>query len=228
MTYKKGNKSYFKRKQAHKKNAKTKMSLTVPKRNVKIGSGLPERMCVKQKYVDTITLTSTSGTIYNYLYCLNGLYDTDHTGTGHQPMYFDTFMAIYNHYTVIGCKMSVKFISQEANTVPINCILWRNDDSVITPTSMNSYAEQNVGKQCVIADGAKSTVLTLQWSPKRVHGPVLANTLLRGNISSNPTETTYGVISVQSADQLSSTSVTAQITLEYITVYTEFRDSNGS
>lgn len=196
--------------------------------NVNVGRGFPSRMCATLKYADTITLTSPSGGLYNYQYILNGLFDTDHTSIGHQPMYFDTYMAIYNHYTVIGCKMTITCVAYESNTSPIVIVLWENDDTVITPSSIDNFAEQSKGKQILISEQSGPKTLTLKWNPKKIHGPVMANTLLRGNISTNPTETSTGVISIQSADQVSTTDVSVQVRLEYITVFSELRDAQGS
>ena len=49
--------------------------------------------------------------------------DPNHTGVGHQPLYFDQLMTIYNHYIVIGAKITVKFTAYPA-TIPVNvCLL---------------------------------------------------------------------------------------------------------
>jgi hypothetical protein len=48
-----------------------------------------------------------SGTVGNYIFVANGLYDPDYSGTGHQPMGFDQMMVFYYHYTVLRAKITV-------------------------------------------------------------------------------------------------------------------------
>lgn len=201
----------------------------VPRNNVFMGLGFPKKMVVRQKYIDTFQMSSVSGALSTHQYALNGLYDPDITASGHQPMYFDQYMAIYNHYTVIGCKMTVRFMGHESMIVPMNVALWQNDDSTITPSLLNTYGEQSKSQVFLIgSDGGNSKTLTLKWSPRKTFGPVLANTLLRGNNGANPQETSVGVIAVQSADGIQNGTMTVQVMLEFITVYTELRDIVGS
>lgn len=198
-------------------------------RSVATGIGLPKRLISTLKYSDTIRLESTAGAIKNHQFILNGLYDTDFTGVGHQPMYFDQLMGIYNHYTVVGCKLVVRYQAYDENIVPVKVGLWQNDDTTITPADFNSAVEQSKGQQELVGNGGEGQkTLTMKWSAKQTFGPPMANTLLRGSASANPTEQSVGVITVQSADVITTTQTIVQVELEFITVFTELKDITGS
>ena len=49
----------------------------------------PDTLQTTLRYQETLSLSSTSGSLFGYIYNLNGLYDPNHTGVGHQPLYFD-------------------------------------------------------------------------------------------------------------------------------------------
>ena len=74
----------------------------------------------------------------------------NHTGVGHQPLYFDQLMTIYNHYIVIGAKITVKFYS-----VPCyyssQCMPLPNDDGTIVPASFTALAEQGAAVSGVVS-----------------------------------------------------------------------------
>jgi len=200
-----------------------------PLTSVRMGLGFPKTMVVKQKYVDNLLFDSNIGVIDNHQFIMNGMFKPDFTGTGHQPMYFDQYMAIYNHFTVIGCKIKVTFTPHEINLVPARVSLWQNDDTTITPPTVNSMAEQSKGKVTTVGStGDSSKVLSMTWSAKKTFGPPMANTLLRGNVTANPIETSVACISVQSPDFVNRVFVDALVEMEFITVYSELRDINGS
>ena len=94
----------------------------VPSRIVRTRCGFPDTLQTTLRYQETLSLSSSSGALFGYVYNLNGLYDPNHTGTGHQPLYFDQLMTIYNHYIVIGAKITVKFTAYPAS-IPVNVCL---------------------------------------------------------------------------------------------------------
>lgn len=67
------------------------------------------------KYGSFKSLEALSG-IQTVRFHMNGLYDPDQTGAGHQPMGFDQYMAFYEKYTVHASKIEVEAISRSVNT----------------------------------------------------------------------------------------------------------------
>ena len=59
--------------------------------------GFPNSIITKLRYADTYEGTGTSGARYQNVYRANGIFDPDATGTGHQPLYRDNWVNIYNN-----------------------------------------------------------------------------------------------------------------------------------
>jgi len=56
---------------------------------------------------------STNATAQHTFRC-NNIYDPDATGGGHQPRHFDILAEVYDHYTVLGSKMTAKIVGYDA------------------------------------------------------------------------------------------------------------------
>jgi len=70
----------------------------------------PQKIITQLRYVDQVQLTSTSGAVGLHVWSMNGIYDPNVTGTGHQPQYFDNYAAIYSQYRVLGSKAIVRWV----------------------------------------------------------------------------------------------------------------------
>lgn len=78
---------------------------------------MPKTHKVKLRYADSCTITPMDATApYWYLYRANDMYDPDSSGTGHQPLGFDQYMAFYNHFTVVGSKIKVTPVNDSQST----------------------------------------------------------------------------------------------------------------
>lgn len=66
---------------------------------------------------DSHTITSTTGSIVDYVYRANDCYDPYAGGGGAQPRGFDQYMTLYRQFTVIGSRINVRFWYQD-NTSP--------------------------------------------------------------------------------------------------------------
>lgn len=74
--------------------------------------GFPKNVCTTFKYCQLVSLASTSGSVNYNTFRANSIFDPDQSGTGHQPMYHDNYVTIYNNYRVLGSKITVTFTPQ--------------------------------------------------------------------------------------------------------------------
>lgn len=197
-----------------------------------LGKGFPKKVIMTHKYSDVITLTGTAGAIATRQFVCNGLYDPDYTGAGHQPMYFDQLSALYNHYTCIGSKITIKGLNivGPSSSPAFWCTLAQNDDGTISYNALEVQNERNDGTcRVVSAGGASSYRLTNKWSAKKTFGgSILGNDRLSGDIGANPSEITNWVIAVQAVDKLSTVTVSFIVEIEYIAVWDELREIGPS
>lgn len=193
------------------------------------GVGFPKVLKSTLRYVETANLASSLGTIGNRVYCLNGLYDPSITVTGHQPMYFDQLMGIYNHYYVTSSKITVTYVGTPSNVSPMSVCLWQNDDATITPGTFAGVCEQSKAMVNLIGNGGDSIVKrTMYWSAAKTFGPNKGMSLLRGNSSSNPSEISCAVITYVASDGGSSGEITVTVEMEFTAEFIELKDIASS
>lgn len=229
-------KTGYKRKSYKSKSKKTRSTArkrVVKYRNtVSLGRGFPRKMVMTHKYVDIISLTGTGGAIATRQYVCNGMYDPDYTGVGHQPMYFDQMTALYNHYTVIGSRIKVRTLNTygPASAPAYWFTLSQNDDGTISYNSLSTLSERSDGSYRLVTAGSTSTPFLMnKWSAKKTFGgSPLANDNLQGTSSANPAEITNWVLAIQAADNLSTVTTSFVVEIEYIAVWTELKEINGS
>lgn len=192
------------------------------------GLGLPKSAVVTHKYHSFIQLTSIGGATANYQFTCNGLFDPDITGAGHQPMYFDQLSAIYNHYTVIGSRISYRISHGNTANGPIVVNSFINDDNTIAAVG-DSLSEQSTSKSRTIPTGSNNMYyLTNKWSAKKTFkGGILSNYLFRGDASNNPPEASLFTLTAYEALGGTAT-INVEVNIEYVAIWQELRDLAGS
>lgn len=221
----KSNKRYKKNK------SRTKKVIVKPKRvyqrtSVDVGLGLPKRMVVTHKYSDSVSLVSTSGSLALANFCCNGMYDPNLAIGGGQPLYFGDMTGIYRHYHVIGSKLKVRFIPTSPSTPP-GCVgVFINDDTATAGSSHLDLNEQTSSRyRYYTYNNDRPMVLTSNWSAKKTFGgSVLGNDELSGTATTNPVEQSVWTMYYQPIDLVSSGTVTVEVSIEYIAVWSEIRD----
>lgn len=190
--------------------------------------GFPRTLRVVLRYCETFAIASTAGSLGNYNFSCNGLFDPNITGTGHQPMYFDTLMGVYDHYTVIGSKAKVTCIPNVSSNGLTNFFgVYLNDDTTRTPATLAALQEQTTAKNGRFAYASNETKsLMTQWSAKSTFGgSVLGNDNLQGTASTNPTEQTYFTVWISPfPGEVSNFTQYFNIEIEYIAVFDELKD----
>jgi len=186
--------------------------------------GFPMKLKVKHVYSDIISLTSTTGARATQLYIANGLYDPDYTNAGHQPFLFDQLTPLYNHYTVIASKITVKASNNSASGYPMYVGMFLNDDTNVTPT-LYGMIEQNDSAHKLIPAGSNAThTMTLNYHPRKAFGGgILNNSLLQGTSAANPSEQqVFTIWAYQPGAQTAS--VDLDIFIEFVAIWTELKD----
>lgn len=145
-------------------------------------------------YHDSFALNPTSTNAATYLFSLNGMYDPNITGTGHQPRGFDNLMALYDHYVVIACKAEFKFWNAD-NTYG-HMVTTHLQDSPTVKTNVRDIMELKTTQRKVAATragGIDNLTLVRTVNPNRFLGrsKPLSDPELKGSASANPTEQAY-------------------------------------
>jgi len=212
-------------KKSRKFNRKTKKTY-INRSMVTAGLGFPKKMQMTHKYQGSVPLAGISGAFVSWNFSANSLYDPDQTGVGHQPLYFDQMSALYDHYCVIGSKISINIIPTNGSYGSAAMGVFINDDTSVTPTSFPAAIEQSLGTHRYIAyNNTKPIRFTAKWSAKKVFGKdVLANTELQGTPSSSPTDQQFFTLWSQSIDGVTTAQFWAEVVITYIAVWKELKD----
>lgn len=204
------------------------MSVLALTRSPKANIGFPAMMNMKHFYVENINLLGQISSSLNR-FSVNGMFDPNQSGVGHQPHYFDQMVPLYNHYCVIDtyAKFTIKpagIVAQQ--NVTVSCYL--NDDT--SGLNLAGTREQPTSKNIVIGgiEGAGGVII-MKWNPYTNYGPApLANDQLQGTSSSNPFEQAYFEIIARASDEISAYSVDIMCEFYYTAVWTERKDVNNS
>lgn len=199
-------------------------------RIVKSGSGLglPDRMYFKHKYAQNYSLAITSGTPTWKAFSVNSLY-TPVSG-GHQPYYFDEMSALYNNYTVLGSKITIKCSKyNSAADVPLAVTVYVDDDG--TPPSSGLYLttlmEQGKHVSMIAADDGLAR-LRCMWSARKTFPGPRSRTDISGTPSSNPAQQQYFILAANTVDETNSGTFYATVEIEYFAMWWEKKGVIGS
>ena len=158
----------------------------------------------------------------SYLFQANNLYDPNYTGTGHQPLYYDQLTGIYNHWTVISSKMTIR-VQRVSNPVQVQCVLLLDDDATLGTTNNINLLTERSGAVFGAADPGNGLLLTLSktWSARKWFGAnPLDNDNLQGTVSAGPSEGVYYGFMVQDLTGTSQ-SVACHVTMEFNVIWDE-------
>lgn len=99
---------------------------------------LPPNQTVSLRYVENINLApGAAGVPAQYVWRCNGAYDPNYTGVGHQPMFWDTYASMYNHYIVTGAKIVAHtWCEQTASSVGSVVGIKIDDDATVSQNVM--------------------------------------------------------------------------------------------
>jgi len=154
-------------------------------------SPLPTRFINKMKYVDIVAWSAASADVPQvHVFNASSIYDPNYTATGHQPMGYDELSPLYNHWVVLGSKITVKF--SQPNGPGINALAkcGIHGSSVVTPlTDCTTMQEQGQSKWVTLGrESNQEGVVTLYYDPHKHMGykDPMDSDNLQGAIATNP------------------------------------------
>lgn len=177
-------------------------------------------------YSQAILNPGAGGTLATWVLRASDLYDPDVTNVGHQPRGFDQLMPLYDHFVVLGSKITLKYA--HPNEGPMTVTLALKDSSTVE-TSTEDYVE---GRNCVysLCPSHERATLTLGYSPKTffsVKNPTDEKDL-QGTRSSTPHENAFYHISCASPDGNDPQPASVCLVVEYIAQFIEPKQPSSS
>lgn len=219
-TYRRRKRPVFKRKRFYRRRAVGRMAGS---RNL---FGLPQMRKVSMRYAEHgLTLNPGVASLGYTIFSCNNIYDPNYSGTGHQPISYDQWGTLYNHYQVIGSRIRVICANRDT-AERIVCGITTQATYTPTPTTLQYQLEQphTTWKTLGTASSGKSScVLTSKWSMRRFFPDYKTHAGLTATFGNNPSEQTYWVIWAGSADGTSDPTghTDATVIIDYIVMLSE-------
>ena len=158
---------------------------------------VPDKHVVKLRYVQQFDLDASSLINNSRVFRANSIFDPDFTGVGHQPLGHDQWAVFYDHYNVVGSKITAKFISTSAASnigASVVGILLR-DSSTLVPVPTDIMEQTNSGYGIMTNSGATQVKTIVKgFSCKKFFGlkDIADNRAMVGAaFGSNPSEDAY-------------------------------------
>lgn len=194
------------------------------KQAVSLNNPFPLVRYARLRYMDEFTLNPGIGTTIANSFRANGMFDPNQTGIGHQPMFFDQMMAIYNHFEVLGSRITATFI--QASNVYVG--IYTDDDTTFPTTSMAMLEQKGVKYRLMTNAQTNATTIRSNWSQKRTFPKSQGDTALKGNIGADPAEQSYFHVFAGAFNGNDPPVVNVVVKIEYFARFTEIKTQNQS
>jgi len=187
----------------------------------------PRTVIRKLRYVTRITIApGVGGAAGNHFFKANGMFDPDSTGVGHQPLGFDQYMSMYDHFKVLKSKCTISSVTgnTDANGNSIIYALSLDDDAT-TNTNIENMIEQGLTAYSIQNSGASSyhTQLVKSFDLKLFNNSQQNASTVIGDIASDPFDTAFYNVSVASLSPSATPLATCifLVVIDYTAAFTE-------
>jgi len=132
--------------------------------------GFPPTTRANLRYVTTVDIAN-GYTQALYKFRANGCADPDFTGDGHRPIGWDNWVTFYNHYVVVGSKLTVTVSAGNANNnSDAVCFFNTLADDDVVPSDLSALLEQGKVKYRILPGNMQTqrpVYIKQYYSPKR-------------------------------------------------------------
>lgn len=224
MPYKK--KRYRRKRRRRTRPARSKVGYSLTRNVAYQRSPVPNKFKTTLKYSTEVQLNP--GVLAPAVFVLRGndLYDPEAGVGGHQPRGFDELISMYDHFVVLGSKITATFSPTANNSSPNLRICLSPQDTSTSLSTMNDYLESGSAKFLAMTNaknGQAPRSLTMQAGTGKFLGrtSVLSDPQLKGSVSSSPQEQFYWHVGAQGYQSEDAAAVDVQIQMEYIVIFLE-------
>lgn len=173
-------------------------------------------MYTKLRYRQKLTLTASTTFQYN-VFRLNSMYDPDYTGIGGQPMGFDQLAALYNKFTVYGCK--VRISCSQAGAVPTTVVMAPQKGVTYGTLTPDELQERRLSVSKKVT-AARPAVLKRYYPMSGLFGVSKSDILgdegdYASTITAGPTKNFYLLLGMQPDDSVTASNVYLDVELTY-------------
>ncbi len=179
----------------------------------------------KLPYFSNIDIDAGIGVAAGHIFTANGLFDPDITGVGHQPLGFDQYMALYDHYKVLGSVITVEYFPITASTDRSDLLVVgvNLNDGLAIATNVEQLVENN-SSYSSLSNGGGASIKKLKKTfniKKFFSGRALGAADLLGSDSANPEEQAFYQVWVASCSGGNPAAVCCSVKIDYIVQFTE-------
>lgn len=189
-------------------------------------------MVCKLRYSNTHSLTpSTTGSDW-VVYNANSVFSPENAGTGHQPMGFDQYALLYNHYIVLGAKITATFTPQFSASADVAAgkDVWavvglRDTATTVTTMTRNMELPNTIWKHVPAASAKDIVRITKTFSAKKFFNvtDVKDKDDIGADVTSNPTDVACFHVGCGPMITASATPLPVSVTInvQYIVLFRE-------
>lgn len=195
-------------------------------------TGFPNKKLVRLRYVDKISLDATPLLLDHHFFRANSLFAPNATGgTGaHQPLGFDQWMTIYDHFYVIGSKIRVTPMNTTTDILQPGAFgVTLDDNQTLGYTKTEQILESKQGKSGVKISGStadgKTRSATRTFSHRKFFGSkhLIGQEQFKGSNSSDPSEGAFFCVWYGNMAGNDPASLPLMVEIEYIALMVEPR-----
>lgn len=195
---------------------------------------IPTRMIKTLTYSASFAIAAGAAGTWNQIqnHSANGAYDPYVPLGGNSPAHWNLYASMFNHYTVLGSKMRVRFFpATGTSSVPVVAAIKLDDNATFAGFSgawNTAVKDTNVSYKISQWASDKHVVLTKGYSPYKffsVKDPSACDSI-GASTSTNPTDQAYFMAGYCAADLVSAPpAATVTVEISYRILFNEPKDN---
>lgn len=158
-------------------------------------------------------------------FTLNGIYDPLlGGGTPPQPVGFDQYMQLYDHYTVLATKVVVNAFNEGSTPITANLLIKDTPGGFINTQNVRENMPNSQTKYLTATGGSSDRIRLQRYVDigKFFHTNVISRTDLQGDATRNPTDQVYVQVLVANVDNADNPDpMLYTIRFEYLVMFRE-------